>query len=61
MGILKIDRYSDNGRTHIGKKTVFQGRISSSENLTIEGTVKGEMSCSGELNWYPPVSASKLR
>lgn len=49
MGILKIDRCSENGRTHIGKETVFQGMISSSENLTIEGTVKGEVACTGTL------------
>jgi cytoskeletal protein CcmA (bactofilin family) len=49
MGILKIDTCSENGRTHIGKKTVFQGMISSSENLTIEGTVKGEVACHGTV------------
>jgi cytoskeletal protein CcmA (bactofilin family) len=49
MGILKIDRCSENGRTHIGKETVFQGMISSSENLTIEGTVKGEVACTGTV------------
>lgn len=49
MSILKIDRCSENGRTHIGKETVFQGMISSSEDLTIEGSVKGEVACSGTV------------
>jgi cytoskeletal protein CcmA (bactofilin family) len=49
MGILKIDTCSENGRTHIGEKTVFQGMISSNENLTIEGTVKGEVACNGTV------------
>lgn len=45
MGIIKIDRFSESGRTHIGGKTVFQGMISSSDDLTIAGTVKGEVTC----------------
>jgi len=49
MGILKIDRFSENGRTHIGRKTVFQGVISSSEDLTIAGKVQGEVACQGTV------------
>jgi cytoskeletal protein CcmA (bactofilin family) len=49
MGILKIDRISENGRTHIGGKTVCEGMISSSEDLTIAGTVKGEVVCKGTV------------
>lgn len=49
MGILKIDRLSENGRTHVGKKTVFQGMIASREDLTIEGSVKGEVACEGTI------------
>ena len=49
MGILKIERLSENGRTHIGEKTVFQGMISSGGDLTIAGTVKGEVACEGTV------------
>ena len=49
MGILRIDRISENGRTHIGGKTVFEGMISSREDLTIAGTVKGEVACKGTV------------
>jgi cytoskeletal protein CcmA (bactofilin family) len=49
MGILQIDRFSENGRTHIGEKTVFQGMIISSEHITIAGTVKGEVACEGTV------------
>jgi cytoskeletal protein CcmA (bactofilin family) len=49
MGILKIDRLSENGRTHIGEKTVFQGMITSSDNITIGGAVKGKVICKGTV------------
>ena len=49
MGILKIEKLSERSRTHIGEKTVFQGMISSDGDLTIAGTVKGEVACEGTV------------
>ena len=49
MGIFTRDRFFENGRTHIGEQTVFQGVISSSEDLTIAGKVQGEVACQGTV------------
>jgi len=49
MGILKIEKLSERSRTHIGENTVFQGMISSDGDLTIAGTVKGEVACEGTV------------